>query len=422
MREDKIMEQSLRSRLERLLRRLANKLSAKNKPTEASGHPRSDKSGLKARVKPLKKPALAKAKAVQQSGSDLQSVPAPQDYVGWRSTGIPARRRQRTAPPTVPTSFRVPDPMRGKVVFSSVGPSGFSGPGKVRPSTFFPTFIYTLFKSGISCRFVKYKSEMYSELMEANSCLVMIYSETLMDVDDLDIRSHVGGDRIVFNSPSTGRLISRKTILNQTLSANGIPTPQRLTGCTADRPVFSNENNNSGATAHLLSADSVLDPERYNTEFIDTRREFAGRSYYTSIRVIAVGREMIHAYVRARPDEEDSPTVHAKNTPLDPVLVEHLQATMVQNREEELTRVTAQISDTLGPGFFVHDIVVCNRTEKIFVCESGFKFNDDAYTDHLFPISTELRSHELLFSGAFGKRAAEAFISEGARHGVFNVA
>ena len=44
-----------------------------------------------------------------------------------------------------------------------------------------------------------------------------------------------------------------------------------------------------GAEVELVADPAALDPDRYNTTFIDTRRSFEGTSYHTCIRILSVG-------------------------------------------------------------------------------------------------------------------------------------
>ena len=175
--------------------------------------------------------------------------------------------------------------------------------------------------------------------------------------------------------------------------------------------IFSNAIRDTGAEVQLLDDMRETDANRYNTEFIDTRVDFRGESYFTTVRLMCVGPEIVHAYVRVRPTKEGNPSVHAKDTPMHPELIEYLQERQVRQRYDELARLAECLSDTLGYGFYAHDLLIASNSSDIFVAESGFKFNDWSYTDRLDSIKEYLPSHKILFpTSRFASASADAFL------------
>jgi len=216
----------------------------------------------------------------------------------------------------------------------------------------------------------------------------------------------------VFNAAATAACIASKPCTAERLEAHGIAVPARVQRPAADGAVFSNAVTGSGLPAFVLASGDAFDPSRHNTEFVDTRVIVDGVAYYTTPRLLCVGGTLVHAYVRARPAAEGRPSVHAADTPRDPGLIEHLQRVLVEANRARLVDLARSLGDALGPGFYAHDLLVCNRTGAILVCETGYKFNDMAYTTHLAPIAARLASHRLMFGPDFARASARAFLAE----------
>ena len=99
---------------------------------------------------------------------------------------------------------------------------------------------------------------------------------------------------------------------------------------------------------------------------------------------------MISAYVRLRPTGGPEASVHAGDTPLDPALISHFHKTLVESNRAPLIRLCQQIGEVLGPGFYAHDILPSRETGELYVSEAGFKFDDQALREALWPISSDL--------------------------------
>lgn len=321
----------------------------------------------------------------------------------------------------IPPEILDPNPCKGILVVTGFGSWGFRGAGKVRPKIFFPPFVYALYRNGIRVSFAIKIEELLKFDDHKNVIVAHIFSEEGILSDSFHKLKIPNRNFLVFNRPELGEILGQKAHFNRLMSMHGIPVPKLVTDAGGEKMVFSNAASGSGADAYLLNdRNSKLDSNRYNTEYIENRRIYNGHYYYNTVRLLTVGCELVHAYVRLRPDSEGSASVHAKNTPLDPALIEYFQKILVEDRINELKKLSEQIGLALGPGFFVHDTIISSETEEIFVSESGIKFEDDAYINRLYPIAAYLPSHYVMFSPEFAKRSARAFVKECQRLGCFS--
>lgn len=223
------------------------------------------------------------------------------------------------------------------------------------------------------------------------------------------------GAAAVLHPTHIGALISDKVATNRALSEVGVPMPALVEG-RADRRVFSNERDQSGAPVHVIEAGEVTDPHRYNTEFIDTIHEHGGRRYYVYLRAVCVGRVPCSIEVRARSVDDKNPSVHLSNTPRDPELLNWLYASLVQDRRHEIEDLCGRIETRLGLGFYAHDILPERETGKFYLAETGFKFDDLPYLAYLGSIAGSLTFADE-FSNVAIERAADALLSEARRTG-----
>jgi len=185
------------------------------------------------------------------------------------------------------------------------------------------------------------------------------------------------------------RIIGDKRATNDIFSKAGIPVPPNA-GPQATNKVFSNALIGSRGATAVIDIGRPLDMDRYNTWFIDTVHDYMGKSYYVAIRTLAVTGTMISAFVRLRPTGEAETSVHAVDTPKDADLISYFHQTLVEANRPRLIQLCERIGKVLGPGFYCHDILPSRETGELFVCETGFKFDDMAYRDHLWSISTDL--------------------------------
>ena len=214
----------------------------------------------------------------------------------------------------------------------------------------------------------------------------------------------------VFNGSRTGELLADKLMSHHAFEAGGVPVPplSESSGFVRSRAgtrleTFVERGDDGGR----FSDDSQI-----RTAFVDTVIDFENRSYFTTVRLVCVDDIILHAYPRARDVQERNASVHASNTPLNPPLIEFLQEKLVDTKSEELSRVARELFSVLGHGFYAHDLLIDRRDGSVSVCESGFKFYDNAYHDRMEPIAADLPSQAVLFPvEAFARLSAHAFVA-----------
>jgi hypothetical protein len=216
----------------------------------------------------------------------------------------------------------------------------------------------------------------------------------------------------VIHSPLIGRIVADKALTHQTLSAAGVPMPRVL----RDEPVapfkvLSNEKQASHAPVVVINPGDRLIPNRYNTELIDTAHDFEGKRYYVALRAMCIGHHCLSIFVRARPAEQRDPSVHNTDTPLDAALLNFLYQQIVVSRYAAISSLCAGVAEALGLGFYSHDILPERSTERVLLCETGFKFYDNLYREHVWPLRGQLINGEYL-SDDFPRRSAECFAAE----------
>jgi hypothetical protein len=207
-------------------------------------------------------------------------------------------------------------------------------------------------------------------------------------------------------------IIQHKKLTNTFLTAHGVPMPKQIHQPSDTETVFSNSVIGSGKRVNVVAGTAALDAERYNTEFVDTRFDYAGKTYYTMFRIQAIGRRVLHSYVRARDVSENAPSVHSANTPADAGLLNHLYDVLIAPRKDEIDQFTAHLGGLLGPGFYAHDMVVCNTTGQMKMVESGFKFNDSPYAEYLESERHLTPNNAMFYDGSYPIRSADLFLDE----------
>ena len=208
--------------------------------------------------------------------------------------------------------------------------------------------------------------------------VIDLVNEVYDDADAYDIPGALGKQPgAVFNSRRIAKIIADKKEANAFLSQNGIPMPS-LVGL-GNKKIFSNARIGSHEPVFVYDDASEIDENRYNTEFVDTRARFRDSVYYTTVRLMCIGSHLLQIFVRAGHEAENNPSVHTADTPQDRALVDHLYGVLVAPRIEEYSLLAKNIGSALGPGFYAHDLLVDNETGGLFLCESGFKFFDNAY-------------------------------------------
>ena len=303
-----------------------------------------------------------------------------------------------------------PDHSKGSVIFAGLSDFYFEGGGKVTASSYLPVFCDELRRNGYETRFVTTVANLKRAIKAANrSIVVMIYREVGHIPNQAGLPEVLETADCVFNHPEIGRLISLKRETNIFLSGRGIAMPQMKQ--SADGMVFSNAEHASGAETQILEAGDKLDETRYNTDFIDTRFEYGDEAFYTMIRLMCIDRYITHAFVRARDVSEGSASVHSKDIPLDSGLLNAIYDELVVPNFKELEQIATKIASALGPGFYAHDILIEAPSKKIFLCETGYKFDNKSHTERVHPIIKDIPSLKG-FEGAaaIAKSSAPSFI------------
>ena len=204
-----------------------------------------------------------------------------------------------------------------------VGVSDGLGRAKMTYDYFLPPFEKTLAGLGVQICYYSYRD--FIVFGQKHDAAILMYSEdraqknlpqwnTMVEAEQA---AQKRGTAIVIYSPAIGGIIADKTLTNDALSSAGIEMPKRVTGAIATFKVFSNYNRGSHAPTYVVAPRLPLDQARYNTEWIDARHEYQGRSYYVALRAMAVGGRCLAVFVRARPVEQGDASVHNTDTPID---------------------------------------------------------------------------------------------------------
>lgn len=301
------------------------------------------------------------------------------------------------------------------LIFTAFTRFGLGGKGKVYIPEYFPGFTQSLAAAGVDCSFVFDEQGLTDAIDDRDTAILHMYNEEkLYPVNDL-IRAAERRAGVVFCTHRAALISSIKPRTNSFLTARGISMPAMIgPGDAADlgTSVFSNAAIGSGRRTMVLADGANLDLARYNTRYVDTRLDFGGKTYHTMFRIQAVGRQVQHAYPRARDVGERSASVHSKDTPADGPLIEFLFRTLIEPRREEIARHTFALGEILGPGFYAHDMVVCNSTGRLYMVETGFKFNDTPYATYLEPDADRMPSNRIFYTGEYPVRAASLFLGE----------
>jgi hypothetical protein len=281
----------------------------------------------------------------------------------------------------------------GTVIFAELSKTEFGGKGKITAFSYLPIFSDLLRKNSYRTIVVTTVKDLSRAIMDGEyTVVVLIYGEDQFVPDYPGLNDVLARAQLVFNHTETGKLICNKKATHIFLSNQGVPMPAAQFDEIATKTVFSNHNASTGAQVSVLPTLSVLDSERYNTEFIDTRVKIAGEYYHTAIRLMCIGGAVTHSYVRARNVQDENPSVHAKNTAIDANLLNTLHAALIEPRKHELSELAAKISQALGLGFYSHDILIDSKTTEIYLAEVGFKFDDRIFLSRMSPVLADVPS------------------------------
>lgn len=302
-----------------------------------------------------------------------------------------------------------PPEKRAKVVFSVLTKAGPLANGKVSAFEFLPTFCDTLRRNGFATEWASNVAELDASLNdEVPVFLVHLFGEDHSDIFSAEVLDLEKKAVATFNTAEAGQLLADKLASHKAFVDAGIPVPTlRETGG------FVRSRFGTALPTEIQEGTEALpaeDERRIFTDFVDTRIEYDGRLFYTTVRIVCIDGTILHSYPRARDAKEENPSVHAKDTPLEPALVEYLNDVLVVPNAEAFEGIARNLHHVLGHGFFAHDLVIDNVSGEIFVCEGGFKFDDPSYWRHMKRISSDLPSQAVLFPiQNFAKHSSETF-------------
>jgi hypothetical protein len=298
------------------------------------------------------------------------------------------------------------------VWFKELGPDGG---GKITPHLFFPAFRNALRPYGITVE--DCSDEQLATQLDRyrGQPIILVYREVhaatnsafALKVASAEAKAR-GHTLQVLHSLSLGLLVANKKATNQALQEAGVPVPKLIEQRRASVRVFSNDNCSTDAAVCVVDAECDLNQERYNTEFIDTTHLYEGRYYYVFLRAMCVGRSCASIYVSARPIDDGSPSVRERLSPIDAGLLNDLHRRIVVPRKARIDEICRAIGARLGPAFYSHDLLPSNSTQDIYVCETGFKFDDVAIRSRLAPLADDIPFND---HAAAIERSAHALVS-----------
>ncbi|THD65084.1 MAG: hypothetical protein E7813_15995 [Bradyrhizobium sp.] len=287
--------------------------------------------------------------------------------------------------------------------------------GKIEARYFLPPFQNELLARGIAVSHCSFRDFILSD--RRPDAAVFLYSEghaertSTWEMIDVAAKTAQSRKVPVVQDPSIGRIVANKKRTNRAFVECGVATPRMVSQSVAAFRVFSNEIAGTQAPTSVVEAGRSLDQKRYNTELIDTVHEHRGQRYFVVLRVMAVGPHCISIYLRLRPVEQGSASVHSTDTPLDAGLWNTMYERLVTPQAEKIRVICRQISDGLGFAFYSHDILPERDTGRLLVCETGFKFNDSSTRSHMMPLRGQLVFDDFL-SDILPRKSAEAFAIE----------
>lgn len=249
--------------------------------------------------------------------------------------------------------------------------------GKIDNKNYLNYFSAKLKHLGLDFVYIDYENYCLKE----NDIIVNIIQE------DKNPLASYPDDIATFNQFNTAAILSDKEKTIELYNTSMIPSPKKCNWTDCDA-CLSFSKTGSGKKVKIIQKYYNLDPNRHNVEFIDTRRSFKGKLYHTSLRILAIGGQIVDIWLRFRPAEEP-PIVHSKNTPLDSELLNFFYDSIIIDHHSELEQIASNLHYILGPGFYVHDLLV-DTNNNFFVCESGFKFDDETYRKHIIPVVSKI--------------------------------
>lgn len=221
--------------------------------------------------------------------------------------------------------------------------------------------------------------------------IINIYHEDTLNYNDFTImEKKLYKNDILIHPTKLGIIVGSKKNTNIFLSEKNILCPKIIDKTDKNLVVFENENNTSGANVRLLYENDVLNHKKYNTEFIDTLYKHNNELYYSSIRTLCVGNEIVAVFLRFRNVKENNPSVHCKDTPLISSLINSYYEEVIIPNIGNLTKICENIGNVLGLGFYAHDFAYSFKDNDFFLLETGFKLHDSTHSNKVKSISKKL--------------------------------
>ena len=306
---------------------------------------------------------------------------------------------------------RCPQPKspRANVIVTALTSGGMGGNGKGSKG-FLPPFLRELRRQGYAtylCTSLNQLERMISR--KDDVILINVFGEDQHSISSERMSRAEAKARLVFNRSQIGPILADKQKSLEHFTKYGVPMPPApVTGT----PIFSNERTGTALPVKIVDTPEQADQTRYNRAMIDTVQTFEGRSYYTSVRLMCIADRIVHTMVRARPIEQNSPSVHSKDTPLNPELLKFFQDHLINSQLHRYHELANQMHDALGACFAAHDVLVDAQGDGVFVCEAGFKFFDETFQKHIAPIRANLPFHTLLSSPEEYARSAALIFAD----------
>lgn len=287
-----------------------------------------------------------------------------------------------------------PKTPRANVIVTSLTRGGLGGNGKGSKG-FLPPFLRELRTQGYATYFCTSLSQLERMVNRDEEAIVInVFGEDHHSISSDRMSRAEAKARLVFNRSKIGSILADKQKSLEHFTKHGVPMPPPP---VAGTPVFSNERTGTAMPVKIVDTPEQADQNRYNRAMIDTVQTFEGRSYYTYVRLMCIADRIVDATVRARPIEEKSPSVHVKDTPLNPRLLKFLRDLLVRDHMLQYQEIAHQMNEAIGPCFASYDVLVDSQGSGVFVCEAGFKFFNEDFQKHLMPIRGSLPFHTFSF-------------------------
>ncbi len=290
--------------------------------------------------------------------------------------------------------------------------TGTENTGKVSKYSYFAPFVDVLRREGMRTHFCHSHLELELHLRRGiPTVLINLFGEDDCQIHSERMQRIEDRCAVVYNSAESGRILADKVLSEEVLRAHGVLMPPNE---AQGREVFVRKRLGSGApTRRADGAQGQPAEDEVARAFIDTRVDYAGEAYYTSVRVMCCGDAVLHPFPRARPVSDEDPNVKTKNTPLDPDLIEFMHRTLVAPYTEQFATIARQAHEALGHGFCSHDLMIERDTGLIYMCESGFKFDDRRHSSRMKPIEAQVPSQAPIVSTeAYAVRSAYTVLAQ----------